>query len=91
MKTNKNYKIAVIGQGYVGLPLALEFSKHLPVYGFDINKLRIEELKNGEDHTLEADSQEIKELLQKLLKPILKKDIFHHILLKKSQKQMYIS
>ncbi|WP_344827192.1 nucleotide sugar dehydrogenase [Chryseobacterium ginsenosidimutans] len=60
----ENYKIAVIGQGYVGLPLALEFSKHLPVYGFDINVKRIEELKNGEDHTLEADCYEIKERLK---------------------------
>lgn len=64
MNTLENYKIAVIGQGYVGLPLALEFSKHLPVYGFDINEKRIAELKKGEDHTLEADSDEIKECLQ---------------------------
>ena len=49
------YKIAIIGQGYVGLPLALEFSKHFPVYGFDINTDRVNELNNGEDHTLEAD------------------------------------
>ncbi|GAA4151335.1 nucleotide sugar dehydrogenase [Chryseobacterium ginsenosidimutans] len=64
MNILENYKIAVIGQGYVGLPLALEFSKHLPVYGFDINVKRIEELKNGEDHTLEADCYEIKERLK---------------------------
>lgn len=50
-----DYKIAVIGQGYVGLPLAIEFSKHYPVIGFDINKERVEELNRGEDHTLEAD------------------------------------
>ena len=49
------YKIAIIGQGYVGLPLALEFSKHFPVYGFDINANRVNELNEGEDHTLEAD------------------------------------
>lgn len=49
------YKIAIIGQGYVGLPLALEFSKHFPVYGFDINKQRVNELNEGKDHTLEAD------------------------------------
>ncbi|MBB4806194.1 UDP-N-acetyl-D-galactosamine dehydrogenase [Chryseobacterium defluvii] len=49
------YTIAVIGQGYVGLPLALEFAKHFPVYGFDINPQRIEELNSGKDHTLEAD------------------------------------
>ncbi|MEG0928120.1 MULTISPECIES: nucleotide sugar dehydrogenase [Chryseobacterium] len=57
-------KIAVIGQGYVGLPLALEFSKHFPVYGFDINENRVNELGSGEDHTLEADSNEIRVLLQ---------------------------
>ncbi len=56
--------VAVIGQGYVGLPLALEFSKFMPVYGFDINVNRVNELNNGEDHTLEADSNEIKSLLK---------------------------
>ena len=49
-----NTKIAVIGQGYVGLPLALEFAKHFPVYGFDTNKARVQELNNNKDHTLEA-------------------------------------
>ncbi|RKT01335.1 nucleotide sugar dehydrogenase [Chryseobacterium defluvii] len=49
------HTIAVIGQGYVGLPLALEFARHFPVYGFDINPKRIEELNSGRDHTLEAD------------------------------------
>lgn len=73
MNTIDNYKIAVIGQGYVGLPLALEFSKHLPVYGFDINVKRIEELKNGDDHTLEADSHEIKERLNEASESNLKK------------------
>lgn len=57
-------KIAIIGQGYVGLPLALEFAKHFPVYGFDINTNRVAELNNGEDHTLEANPDEIKELLK---------------------------
>lgn len=61
-------KIAVIGQGYVGLPLALEFSKHFPVYGFDINKSRVEELNRGEDHTKEADPKEIKKLLDDAVK-----------------------
>lgn len=50
-----HHKIAIIGQGYVGLPLALEFAKHFPVYGFDINETRILELNKGEDHTKEAD------------------------------------
>ena len=53
------YKIAVIGQGYVGLPLALEFAKHFPVFGFDINPNRVKELNEGQDHTLEAQPGEI--------------------------------
>lgn len=48
-------KIAVIGQGYVGLPLAIEFSQHFPVLGFDINKERVAELNSGKDRTQEAD------------------------------------
>ncbi|MCF1297416.1 Vi polysaccharide biosynthesis UDP-N-acetylglucosamine C-6 dehydrogenase TviB [Acinetobacter nosocomialis] len=53
-------KIAVIGLGYVGLPLAVEFGKHKPTIGFDINENRILELKNGYDHTLEVTSDELK-------------------------------
>jgi UDP-N-acetyl-D-galactosamine dehydrogenase len=49
-------RIAVIGLGYVGLPLAVEFAKKYPVIGFDINKKRIEELNSGNDRTLEVDS-----------------------------------
>ena len=48
-------KIAVIGLGYVGLPLAIEYGKKYRVIGFDVNKERVEELERGEDHTLEAD------------------------------------
>jgi UDP-N-acetyl-D-galactosamine dehydrogenase len=51
----KDFKIAVIGLGYVGLPLAIEFGKKYKVLGFDINRARIEELREGVDHTLEAD------------------------------------
>lgn len=51
----KDIKIAVIGLGYVGLPLAIEFGKKYKVLGFDINKTRVEELQQGVDHTLEAD------------------------------------
>jgi UDP-N-acetyl-D-galactosamine dehydrogenase len=58
-----SHKIAVIGQGYVGLPLALEFAKHFPVFGFDINNKRLDELNSGKDHTLEADPIEIATLL----------------------------
>ncbi|MFI7753273.1 Vi polysaccharide biosynthesis UDP-N-acetylglucosamine C-6 dehydrogenase TviB [Acinetobacter baumannii] len=53
-------KIAIIGLGYVGLPLAVEFGKHKPTIGFDINENRILELKNGYDHTLEVTSDELK-------------------------------
>ena len=45
-------KIAIIGLGYVGLPLAVEFSKKFPVVGFDINNTRVNELNNGHDVTL---------------------------------------
>jgi UDP-N-acetyl-D-glucosamine/UDP-N-acetyl-D-galactosamine dehydrogenase len=48
-------KIAIIGLGYVGLPLAVAFSKKFEVIGFDINQGRIQELKNGHDHTLEIE------------------------------------
>ena len=48
-------KIAVIGLGYVGLPLAIEYGKKYRVVGFDIFKARVEELEAGKDHTLEAD------------------------------------
>jgi UDP-N-acetyl-D-galactosamine dehydrogenase len=51
----KNNNIAVIGLGYVGLPLAIEFAKKYKVLGYDINKTRVEELKGGFDHTMEAD------------------------------------
>lgn len=53
-------KIGIIGLGYVGLPLAVEFGKIIDVVGFDINQSRIEELKNGHDRTLEVDMSELK-------------------------------
>lgn len=53
-------KIAVIGLGYVGLPLAVEFGKKYPTVGFDINQKRIEELSAGEDRTLEVDDSELR-------------------------------
>ena len=55
----KNIKIAVIGLGYVGLPLAVEFGKYLPVVGFDINAERISALAAGTDHTLEVSDEEL--------------------------------
>ena len=57
----KNSKIAVIGLGYVGLPLAHAFSSKYKVVGFDINKSRIEELNSGFDRTLELTSEQVKE------------------------------
>jgi UDP-N-acetyl-D-galactosamine dehydrogenase len=54
------YNIAVIGLGYVGLPLAVEFGKKRSVVGFDINARRIAELKAGHDHTLETEPEELR-------------------------------
>ena len=57
----KDLKIAVIGLGYVGLPLAIEFGKKHDVVGFDLDQLRIEELRANYDRTLEVSSQELSE------------------------------
>jgi len=57
-------KIAIIGLGYVGLPLAVEFGKKFDTIGFDINESRIQELKQGKDTTLEVDSKELKQVTQ---------------------------
>jgi len=56
-----NKKIALIGLGYVGLPLAVEFGKKRVVIGFDISQTRINDLKNGVDSTLETTSEELKD------------------------------
>ena len=53
--------LAVIGLGYVGLPLAVEFAKHRPVIGFDIKPDRIAELRAGRDHTREVPHEELAE------------------------------
>ncbi|MBB6329150.1 UDP-N-acetyl-D-galactosamine dehydrogenase [Chryseobacterium sediminis] len=60
----KQYKIAVIGLGYVGLPLARLFATTYPVVGFDINQKRIEELNTGTDSTLEVDDDVLKAVLK---------------------------
>lgn len=57
----KNLKIGVIGLGYVGLPLSIEFGKKFPTVGYDINKSRINELSNGIDNTNECLPEELKE------------------------------
>ena len=56
-------KIAIIGLGYVGLPLAIEFGKKYQVLGFDINEKRILELRNGIDQTKEADIDSLKAVI----------------------------
>ena len=53
-------RLAVVGLGYVGLPLAVEFGKHRPVLGFDINPARVAELQGGHDHTLECSPEQLK-------------------------------
>ena len=59
MSSVSNAPIAVIGLGYVGLPLAVEFGKQRKVVGFDINTTRIAELRAGEDNTLEVSAEEL--------------------------------
>jgi UDP-N-acetyl-D-galactosamine dehydrogenase len=59
-----NTKIAVIGQGYVGLPLAVEFGKHYPTLGFDINTTRIEQLSQGIDLTQEMTVEQLQNSAQ---------------------------
>lgn len=61
----KNHKIAIIGLGYVGLPLAVEFAKKYEVIGFDINEERVEELKIKKDRTKEANLIDLEEVLLK--------------------------
>ncbi len=56
----RNCRISVIGLGYVGLPLAVEFGKHYDTTGFDVNPGRIAELRRGRDRTLEVEAAELK-------------------------------
>ena len=60
MRSVSDTRIGIVGLGYVGLPLAVEFGKHFPTIGFDIKKDRIAELERGADSTLETTSQELK-------------------------------
>ncbi len=60
---NKEYKIAIIGLGYVGLPLAVAFAEKYKVVGFDINLSRIQELKNANDKTLEISENQLHNVL----------------------------
>ena len=56
----EDIKIAVVGLGYVGLPLAVEFGRKVPTVGFDINTARIKELRQGRDSTLEVEPEELR-------------------------------
>ena len=58
---NKNHNIAIVGLGYVGLPLAVAFSKHYPTIGYDINQKRVDELIAFKDSTLETTTQELQD------------------------------
>jgi len=59
----KSYRISMIGLGYVGLPLAVEFAKHYAVTGFDINQERINEINKGHDSTLEVEDDNLQSVL----------------------------
>lgn len=61
----KSYKISMIGLGYVGLPLAVEFAKYYPVVGFDINQERIAGINLGHDSTLEVEDDNLQSVLSK--------------------------
>ena len=57
MKKLENSRIAIIGLGYVGLPLAVEFGKHFETTGYDIRGARVAELREGRDSTLECSTE----------------------------------
>ena len=61
---SKNLNLAIIGLGYVGLPLAIEFAKKKTVIGFDINEARVKELNSGKDKNLEITKEELQDIKQ---------------------------
>jgi UDP-N-acetyl-D-galactosamine dehydrogenase len=63
MHSLEQLRVAIIGLGYVGLPLAVEFGKRRSVVGFDINEKRVAELQAGEDHTLETEPEELRQAI----------------------------
>lgn len=67
MRDLSGTRIAVLGLGYVGLPLAVEFAKHFEVIGFDINEQRVSELQRGHDRTLEVTDEPLNAAVQTLL------------------------
>jgi len=79
--SNHNRKISVVGLGYVGLPVAVEFGKNQEVIGFDINQTRINELKQGIERTNEVSNKDLLEanVLYTFIADDLKKADFHII------------
>src|SRR6478752_3315580 len=71
MRSTSDFRLAVIGLGYVGLPLAVEFARTRAVVGFDINEHRIAELRKGHDVTRELSPEELAEGKQPDLGPVL--------------------
>ena len=61
MMDNENIKIAIIGLGYVGLPLTIEFARHFDVIGFDINSTRVSQLNSFYDKTKQLTEQELRD------------------------------
>lgn len=64
MRSLADTKIGIIGLGYVGLPLAVEFGRHFDTVGLDINPQRVSELKDGIDRSLEVDPAELRSALR---------------------------
>ena len=60
----KDYRIGILGLGYVGLPLAIEFSKKFNTLGFDIDSKRVNEINNGFDRTNEVDKKNLLEVIK---------------------------
>lgn len=69
-------KIAIIGLGYVGLPLAVEFAKKFPVIGFDIDQKRVSDLSAGKDHTLEVEDELLASVLTSTVPQVGSKGLF---------------
>src|SRR6056297_1092695 len=68
-------KIAIIGLGYVGLPLAVEFAKKYPVVGFDVKQQRVKELSRGHDVTREVTDEQLQQVLAQDKQQAVTKDI----------------
>ncbi|TDQ19631.1 UDP-N-acetyl-D-galactosamine dehydrogenase [Algoriphagus boseongensis] len=76
LKPLNEIKLGIIGLGYVGLPLAVEFAKKFPVIGFDIDQKRVGDLKSGKDFTLEVEDELLQSVLQEKSPKSLQKGLF---------------